>query len=171
VSPLESVVFWVAAVAAVISGIGVITARTAIFSALSLIVTLAQLAILYLLLNAQFIAAAQVLIYAGAVMVLFLFVIALLGVQDYPLMGRQLPFQRPLTVIFSGLLLVSVIFFVAQSPHAITGFHQNFTGGTVQDFGSQLFTVFVFPFEVTTLLLLVGMIGAVALGRRSGGEP
>lgn len=173
-SPTESVVFWVASVVAVLSGIGVITARSAIYSALSLIVTLAQLAILYLLLNAQFIAAAQILIYAGAVMVLFLFVITLLGVQDYPFVGQHLPLQRPLSVIFAALLLLGVIFFVAQTPNVLsTGIHGNFNAtllreGNVQAFGRYLFTQFVFPFEVTPLLLIVAMIGAVALGRRHG---
>lgn len=169
---VESIVFWVAAVSAIISGVGVITARSAIYSALSLIVTLAQLAILYLLLNAQFIAAAQVLIYAGAVMVLFLFVITLLGVQDYPVFGQHLPYQRPLSVLFVGLLLASVVYFVAQSPVAITGLHGHFNDqlarGNVQAFGTQLFTSFVFPFEATTLILIVAMIGAVAIGRRRG---
>ena len=79
---LEVVVFWVATVLAVLGGIGVIASPKPVYSAVSLILTLANLAILYLLLNAQFIAAAQVLIYAGAVMVLFLFVITLLGVRD-----------------------------------------------------------------------------------------
>src|SRR5579875_1299711 len=118
---LESVVFWVAAIGAVAGGIGVVASRGAIYSALSLIVTLAQLAVLYLLLNAQFIAAAQVLIYAGAVMVLFLFVITLLGVQEYPLLGDRLPFQRGLSVFLAALLLLGVVFFVANSPNAITG--------------------------------------------------
>ena len=116
---VQSLVFWVAAIAGVLGGVGVITSRTPIYSALSLIVTLGQLAVLYLLLNAQFIAAAQILIYAGAVMVLFLFVITLLGVQDYPLFGPQLPGQGPLSVILAGLLLVGVVFFVAHAPHAI----------------------------------------------------
>ena len=170
---VEDIVFWVAAASAVIGGIGVVTARSAVYSALSLIVTLAQLAILYLLLNAQFIAAAQILIYAGAVMVLFLFVITLLGVQDYPVFGRHLPLQRPLSVLFGGLLLVSVVYFVSQSPDALTGAHGTFNDqlatGNVQAFGTQLFTTFVFPFEGTTLILLVAMIGAVALGRRATG--
>jgi NADH-quinone oxidoreductase subunit J len=169
-SPTESVVFWVASIIGVLSGIGVVTSSSAIYSALSLIVTLAQLAILYLLLNAQFIAAAQILIYAGAVMVLFLFVITLLGVQDYPFAGDRLPLQRPLSVLFGGLLLLVVIFFVAQSPHAITGLQGNFNAALAQDnvgaFGTQLFTTFVFPFELTPLLLIVAMIGAVAVGRR-----
>ncbi|MGH2441872.1 MAG: NADH-quinone oxidoreductase subunit J family protein [Chloroflexota bacterium] len=171
---VESIVFWVAAVSAVVSGIGVITARSAIYSALSLIVTLAQLAILYLLLNAQFIAAAQILIYAGAVMVLFIFVITLLGVQDYPLFGQHLPFQRPLSVIFAGLLLLGLAFFVSQTPHALTGargvFNAQLSHGNVQAFGTQLFTSFVLPFEATTLLLIVAMIGAVALGRHAKGR-
>jgi NADH-quinone oxidoreductase subunit J len=170
---VESIVFWIAAVSAVLSGLGVVTARSAIYSALSLIITLAQLAILYLLLNAQFIAAAQVLIYAGAVMVLFLFVITLLGVQDYPFFGQHLPLQRPLSIILGALLLFGVVFFVAQSHHAITGrpgsFNAQLAQGNVQAFGTQLFTSFVFPFEATTLILVVAMIGAVALGRRGRG--
>ncbi|HEX6508559.1 MAG TPA: NADH-quinone oxidoreductase subunit J [Chloroflexota bacterium] len=169
---IESIVFWVAAVFAVISGVGVVTARSAIYSALSLIVTLAQLAVLYLLLNAQFIAAVQILIYAGAIMVLFLFVITLLGVQDYPFIGQHLPGQRVLSVIFAALLLLSIVFFVGQAPHALNGLHGSFNGalaaGNVQAFGVALFTQFVLPFEGTTLLLIVAMVGAVALGRRRG---
>jgi NADH-quinone oxidoreductase subunit J len=174
VSPVESVVFWAASIIAVIGGLGVISGRTPIHSALSLILTLSQLAVLYLLLNAQFIAAAQVLIYAGAVMVLFLFVITLLGVQSYSLMGRQLPLQRPLSVLFAGGLLLAVVFFVAQSPNAITGGHGSFNAqlahGNVQAFGHQLFTAFFFPFELTAPLLIVAMIGAVAVGRRRPGS-
>lgn len=172
-SPVESIVFWVASLVAVIGAIGVITARGPVYCALSLIVTLSQLAVLYLLLNAQFIAAAQILIYAGAVMVLFLFVITLLGVQAYSFAGQHLPGQRYLSVLFAGGLLMAVVFFVAQSPHAITGGHGTFNAalarGNVQAFGAQLFTTFFFPFELTAPLLLVAMIGAVALGRRRGG--
>lgn len=170
---LAIVVFWVSAITSVIGGVGVITARSPIYSALSLIATLAQLAIMYVLLNAQFIAAAQILIYAGAVMVLFLFVITLLGVRDNLIVGDLLPFQRFLSICLGGLLLLGVIFFVAQSPSAITGAHRSFNAGLAQGnvraFGVALFTSFVFPFEVTALLLIVAMIGAVALGRRRPG--
>jgi NADH-quinone oxidoreductase subunit J len=169
-SPVESAVFWVAAVTAVLGGIGVVSSRSAIYSALSLIVTLAQLAVLYLLLNAQFIAAAQILVYAGAVMVLFLFVITLLGVQDIEFMGRHLPGQRVFSVAFAGALLLIVVYFVGQAPHALTAPHGAFNSqlatNNVAAFGRQLFTKFVFPFEATTLLLIVAMIGAVSLGRR-----
>lgn len=170
-----SVVFWVVAIAAVAGGIGVVSARSAIYSALSLIVTLSQLAILYLLLNAQFIAAAQILIYAGAVMVLFLFVITLLGVQDYSFLGRHLPGQRLFSVIFAAVLLVGVVYFVGQAPHALTAPQGTFNAALARDnvaaFGRQLFTTFVFPFEATTLILIVAMVGAVSLGRRTPSRP
>jgi NADH-quinone oxidoreductase subunit J len=171
---LEQVVFWVAAIVAVLGGVGVVTARSAIYSALSLIVTLAQLAVMYLLLNAQFIAAAQILIYAGAVMVLFIFVITLLGVQDYSFLGVHLPGQRPLSVLFGGLLLLGIVFFVAQGPSGLTGATHNFNAAlnhnNVAAFGTQLFTTFVFPFEITPLLLIVAMIGAVSIGRKRTGS-
>jgi NADH-quinone oxidoreductase subunit J len=169
-TPVESVVFWVASVLAISGGLGVVSSRGAIYSALSLILTLSQLAVLFLLLNAQFIAAAQILIYAGAVMVLFLFVITLLGVQEYEFMGRHLPGQRAFSMIFAGLLLLSVVYFVGQTPHTLAAVHGTFNAqlatGNVAAFGRQLFTTFVFPFEATTLLLIVAMIGAVSLGRR-----
>jgi NADH-quinone oxidoreductase subunit J len=169
-TPVESVVFWVAAIIAVIGGIGVVSSRSAIYSALSLILTLSQLAVLYLLLNAQFIAVAQILIYAGAVMVLFLFVITLLGVQEYDFMGRNLPGQQVFAVIFGAVLLLSIVYFVGQAPSALTAphghFNQQLTANNVGAFGRALFTTFVFPFEATTLLLIVAMVGAVSLGRR-----
>jgi NADH-quinone oxidoreductase subunit J len=167
---VASIVFWVAAAISLFSGIGVVTARSPIYSALSLIVTLAQLAIMYLLLNAQFLAAAQILIYAGAVMVLFLFVITLLGVEAYPFLGQHLRFQAFFSVLFGAALLIGVVFFVAQSPNWLTGshgsFNQSLAQGNVQAFGTQLFTSFFFPFELTAPLLIVAMIGAVALGKR-----
>jgi NADH:ubiquinone oxidoreductase subunit 6 (subunit J) len=100
----------------------------------------------------------------------------LLGVHEYPLLGERLPFQRTLAVIFGALLLVSVIFFVDESPNVITGATGSFNGdlaqqGNVQAFGIQLFTTFIFPFEVTSLLLIVAMVGAVALGRRRRAPP
>lgn len=172
-SVVADIVFWIAAITAVMAGVGVIAARSPIYSALSLIATLAQLAVLYILLNAQFIAAAQILIYAGAVMVLFLFVITLLGIEAQPFLGPHLPFQRPVSVILSAILLAAVVFFVAESPHWLTGVHGNFNQqlntDNVRAFGVQLFTTFFFPFELTAPLLIVAMIGAVALGKRRPG--
>ncbi|HZT96680.1 MAG TPA: NADH-quinone oxidoreductase subunit J [Chloroflexota bacterium] len=167
---LEVIVFWVAAIGAVIAGIGVIASTAPVYSAVSLIATLASLAVLYLILNAQFIAAAQVLIYAGAVMVLFLFVITLLGVRDYGLFPERQQFQRYGALVLGVLLLIGVIYFVSQSKTGLTGLHGHYNAqvakqGNVQSFGLQLFNGFLLPFEVTPFLLVVAMIGAVALGK------
>lgn len=171
---LEVIVFWVAAVLAVCSGIGVIASPAPVYSAISLIVALANLAVLYLLLNAQFIAAAQVLIYAGAVMVLFLFVVTLLGVRDYTLFAEHQRFQRYGAILLGALLLIGVLYFVARSGAGMTGAHGTFNAqearqGNAQAFGQQLFNTFMLPFEITPFLLIVAMVGAVALGRGGTG--
>lgn len=167
---LEVIVFWIAAVLAVVGGIGVIASPKPVYSAISLIVTLGNLAILYLTLNAQFIAAAQVLIYAGAVMVLFLFVITLLGVREYDLFGDAQPMQRVGAIVLGAVFLVGIIYFVSQSGTGMTGLHSHFNRlvaqkGNTQAFGHELFNGFLLPFEVTPFLLVVAMVGAVALGK------
>lgn len=167
---LEVAVFWVATIMAILGGVGVIASSAPVYSAVSLIVTLGNLAILYLLLNAQFIAAAQVLIYAGAVMVLFLFVITLLGVHEYTLFGDEQPLQRYGAVVLGALLLAGVIFFVSKSGTGMTGLHSHYDHlvaqkGNVQAFGHELFNGFLLPFEVTPFVLVVAMVGAVALGK------
>jgi NADH-quinone oxidoreductase subunit J len=171
---LEVIVFWIATVLAIVGGIGVIASPKPVYSAVSLIVTLGNLAVLYLLLNAQFIAAAQVLIYAGAVMVLFLFVITLLGVREYELFGDQQPLQRVGAIVLGAFLLAGVIYFVSQSGTGLTGLHSHYNHlvaqkGNVQAFGHELFNGFLLPFEVTPFLLVVAMIGAVALGKARAG--
>ncbi len=167
---LEVIVFWIVAITAITAGIGVVASPSPVYSAVSLILTLGSLAVLYLLLNAQFIAAAQVLIYAGAVMVLFLFVITLLGVREYGLFPERQQFQRYGALLLGLLLLIGVIYFVSKSGTGFTGVHGHYNSqvakhGNVQSFGEELFNRFLLPFEVTPFLLVVAMIGAVALGR------
>lgn len=167
---LEVVIFWVATVLAVVSGIGVIASPKPVYSAISLIMTLGNLAILYLILNAQFIAVAQVLIYAGAVMVLFLFVITLLGVRRYELFGDSHHMQRAGAAGLGVLLLGGVIYFVSRASNGFTGRRGQYANlvaqkGNVQAFGHELFNTYLLPFELTPFLLVVAMIGAVALGK------
>ena len=167
---VEVAIFWIAAVLAVLGGIGVVASPKPVYSAVSLILTLGNLAVLYLLLNAQFIAAAQVLIYAGAVMVLFLFVITLLGVREYELFDDSHVTQRVCAIALAALLLVGVVYFVSKSGPGLTGLHGHYNTevaqrGNVQAFGNQLFNGFLLPFEVTPFLLVVAMVGAVALGK------
>ena len=162
---LATVVFFVAAALAVIGGIGVITFHQPIRSVLSLVVVMISLSVIFLLLSAQFVFAVQIIVYAGAVMVLFLFVIALLGPARELGRGR-LRFQGWLSALFV-LVLLGLMWTLLQGVQ----FRQpdktdaNFFG-TVQSIGVGLFTTYLYPFELTSILLLVAAIGAIYLSRR-----
>jgi NADH-quinone oxidoreductase subunit J len=166
---LAIAIFFIAAVMAVAGGIGVISFRQPIRSVLSLVVVMIALSILFLLLSAQFIFVAQVIVYAGAVMVLFLFVIALLGPAKEMARGR-LRFQTWLSALFV-LALFGLIWAMLQGvqyrqpePADLSTF------GTVQWIGVYLFTNYLYPFELTSILLLVAAIGAIYLSRKEGDD-
>jgi NADH-quinone oxidoreductase subunit J len=162
---LATVTFGVAAGVALLGGLGVILFRRPIWSVLSLVAVMLALAVLFLLLSAQFLFAVQIIVYAGAVMVLFLFVVALLGPATETGRGR-LRFQAPLSVlfvaVFVGLLWALLKGIRYRAPdHADTA-----AFGTVQDIAVGLFTTYLYPFELTSLLLLVAAVGAIYLSRR-----
>ena len=158
-------VFFVAAAMAVIGGVGVITFRQPMRSVLSLVVVMLALSILFLLLSAQFVFVVQIIVYAGAVMVLFLFVIALLGPARESGRGR-LRFQAGLSglfvLVFFGLIYAMLQGITFRQPEQadLNVF------GTVQSIAVGLFTSYLYPFELTSILLLVAAIGAVYLSRR-----
>lgn len=169
--------FYVLAVASVASALGVITFKNAVHSALSLILTLLFLALFYLQLGAMFIAIVQILIYAGAIMVLFLFVVTMLASEasDSELADR-IPWQRWVAGIL-GLVLVGALSYLLFTGTAIdssaraTGAnslaHVVATQGNTEAFGLALFHGFAFPFEVTSLLIIVAILGAMVLGRKA----
>ena len=162
-------VFFIAAAMAVAGGIGVISFRQPIRSVLSLVVVMVALSILFLLLSAQFIFVAQIIVYAGAVMVLFLFVIALLGPAKEMAKSR-LRFQAPLSALFV-LALFGLLWAMLQGVQYRQPEQTDLSVfGTVQSIGIGLFTKFLYPFELTSLLLLVGAIGAIYLSRKSGDD-
>ena len=163
---------WVGAALALLgSGIAVVSFTNPFFSALSLIANLASLAVLYLLLAAEFVAAAQVLVYAGAVMVMFLFVIAYLGDRaDAPWAGGP-TWQSVAAVMAAGMLLLEVILVIGLK-----------TGGRLTDeaeldaafggpgeIGRLFLTDHLLAFEVTSIVLLVAAVGGVILGAHSRG--
>ncbi len=155
---------------AVAGGIGVVTFRQPIRSVLSLVVVMLALSVLFLLLSAQFIFVAQLIVYAGAVMVLFLFVIALLGPAREIGRGR-LRFQTALSGLFV-LALLGLLWSMLQGvqyrqPDPTADLS---TFGTVQSIAIGLFTKFLYPFELTSLLLLVAAIGAIYLSRKEGDD-
>ena len=158
-------VFFVAAILAVLGGVGVVISRQPIRSVLSLVVVMLALSVIFLLLSAQFVFAVQIIVYAGAVMVLFLFVIALLGPARELGRGR-LRFQSWL----SGLFVVALLGLMwallqgvqyRQPEKADLSFF-----GTVQSIGLGLFTTYLYPFELTSILLLTAAIGAIYLSRK-----
>jgi len=177
-----TVVFWVTAVVAVITGLNVILQRNPVYSALFLVANFFCLAVFYVLLDAQFLAAVQVIVYAGAIMVLFLFVITLLSpgredTGDDPLAVLRIP-ALILGAVLAAVLAVQVATNNLRGPIDHTHFTldstcppplPNHTGGglgCVNTIGDQLFSTYLFPFEITSFLLLLAMLGAVVLAKR-----
>ena len=173
--PVETILFAITAFIVIASALMVVVSRHPIHSALYLVLTFLGLAGFYLQLSASFIAAVQVIVYAGAIMVLFTFVIMLLG-EDKPLPGEmRLGMQKWLGAVFALCLIAEIGFLVTRSTLAnsgtalpqvalVGGGHTNF--GSVKAIGTTLFTDYVFAFEATSIVLLIAMIGIVALAKR-----
>lgn len=161
---MELTVFALAAAGALAGGVGVIASRQPVRSALSLLLVLGSLAVMYLLLAAQFIAVLQVIVYAGAIVVLFLFVIMLLHARTGEGRREKLRWQRLVSLLLAAVFLSGVTYAVwtgstAAVAPAVPGF------GTAEAVGRALFTTYLLPFEVASVVLLVGIIAAVAIGR------
>jgi len=158
------VLFGIAAVCALGGGIGVIAARRPVHSALGLLLVLLSLAVDYLLLDAQFIAVLQVIIYAGAIVVLFVFIIMLLHARSGEGPGTRAGLRIPAALALSALFGAGLVVLAASGHAPARAVPAGF--GTVQDVGRALFGRYLLPFEAASLVLLVGMIGAVVLGKR-----
>lgn len=165
--------FIVFALIAVVAAVGVISSRKPVYSALFLLVNFATLAALYILLQAQFLAAVQVIVYAGAIVVLFLFVVMLIGggeLTDIRDPRRSFPARvgwARWAALGLGVLLLAAVGYGLISGHLMTGQGDaaTFGQGSVQAIASVLYTDYLLPFELASVLLLVGMIGAVVLAR------
>jgi NADH-quinone oxidoreductase subunit J len=173
---LEWLSFIVLAVASTVTAIGVIAFKSAVHSALSLILTLLFLALFYLLLNAMFIAIVQILIYAGAIMVLFLFVVTMLAPEQSDEEQRdRIPWQRwaggVLSVVLVGALSYLLVSGASTVATKATGAESLSAVvdkmGNTEAFGWALFHGYLFPFEVTSLLIVIAILGALIFGRRA----
>jgi NADH-quinone oxidoreductase subunit J len=160
---MEVAIFVALAIVAVAAAIGVIAQRNAVRSALFLLVNFCCLAGLYILLNAQFLAVAQVIIYAGAVVVLFLFVVMLLGAERAEETRDLRLYERTGAVLLAVLLLVGVSW--ALIPGTGQVFPALTRSDTVREIGAALLTSYAIPFELASVVLLVAIIGAMALAR------
>jgi len=159
----ELILFFILALVAVGAALGLLFSRNAVYAALFLVLNFITVAVFYLLLNAPFLAMAQVTVYAGAIMVLFLFVIMLLGTKKLKTSGENL-WQRRLAIGLGVVLLgeLIVLFFVKGWRGTLRGdIGSKF--GSPESIGIELFNQYLLPFEITSILLLVGIIGAIVL--------
>jgi NADH-quinone oxidoreductase subunit J len=169
---MGEVLFFVAGSGAVAGAIGVIAVRNPFYSVLALVSHLLCLAALFLLLRAEFVAAAQVVVYAGAVMVLYVFVVAYVGGQDEPLGPRAGSGLRAISAVFGAALFVELCVATLGSGLALIdsdGTPAPASFGSPEEIGTLLLTKFLLPFEVASFLLLIAAVGAVVLARRRGG--
>ena len=169
---MGEVLFFVAGIGAVAGAIGVIAVRNPFYSVLALVSHLVSLAALFLLLRAEFVAAAQVVVYAGAVMVLYVFVVAYVGGQDEPIGPRAGGGLRVVAAIFGAALFIELCIATLGSGLQLIGSPGTAAPGTFgspQEIGALLLTKFLLPFEVASFLLLIAAVGAVVLARRRGG--
>lgn len=165
---METIFFTLVAAAAVLTGLLVVTCRNPINSALSLVMTFFCLATLYVMLDAPFMAAIQVLVYAGAIMVLIVFVIMLLNVRSET--AKRYTHAGFISSVIGCLLLFVSLYFLNHS--SLTGVRGSLDAAVINQvghtelIGKALFTDFLLPFEITSILLLVAIIGAVILTKK-----
>jgi NADH:ubiquinone oxidoreductase subunit 6 (subunit J) len=178
---VSSVVFFIAAIGVITGAVGVVVLRDAFYCVLALVVHLVSLAVLFLLLRAEFVAAVQVVVYAGAVMVLYVFVVAYVGGESDSL-GERLRGPGPIgsglrlggAAIGGALLLELLIALLGTGLEAIEGHGAGYapgprTYGTPAYIGKLLLTRFLLAFEIASFLLLIAAVGGVVLARRRGG--
>src|SRR5690349_9170215 len=162
---MEAVVFYLFAALGVLAALGVVIARSPVRSALSLALVFLALAAMYILLNAPFLAVAQIMIYAGAVLILFLFVIMVLNPR-LDVIGARGSAQTVAAIVFTvalvGLLVAALL--GGQMAPPTENFAPDF--GHVEAIGVLLFSQFLLPFEIASVLLLVAIVGAMTLARR-----
>ncbi len=166
---MEQAVFILGALICLLGGAGVILFRNPVHSALSLVTTLFGVAVLFIALGAEFLAAVQIIVYAGAIVVMFLFVIMLLGVDQTDDIGFEpLKGQRPAAIVAGVLLvsgLISVVLLGAVTGDSSANAEIQAKVPNVEQLARSLFTDYLFAFEITSVLLIIGVVGAVTLAR------
>jgi NADH:ubiquinone oxidoreductase subunit 6 (subunit J) len=169
---MAEVLFFITAIGTIVGAVGVITLRNAFYSVLALVAHLISLALLFLLLRAEFVAAAQVIVYAGAVMVLYVFVVSYVGGNQAPVGMEASRSFKIASVAFGGALFaVLAIAILGSGLQALDGEGAPYVAGygSPAEIGKLLLTDFLLPFEVASFLLLIAAVGAVTLARRRGG--
>jgi len=165
---MTTILFIIFAGLAIGCAIGVVSQSNPLYSAISLIGVFLALASLYVTLAAPFIAAVQVIVYAGAIMVLVIFVIMLLNVEHSEPRRKRLKFLVPVAIGMAAILIAETAFFLSSVHSAENGLPGNISNvGLTHSIGEGLFTGYLLPFEITSVLLLMAIVGAMSLARRS----
>ncbi len=163
---VDLLVLLVLALIAIGAALGMLFSRNVVYAVLFLVLVMLTLAVLYLMLGAPFLALAQVTVYAGAIMVLFLFAVMILGPQKLTETGGPIGWQRPLAFGLTALFLAEVIYAFAAKVGGLGALNCANAGfGSPAAIGQLLFNRYLLPFEVTSVLLLVAAVGAVVLTR------
>jgi NADH-quinone oxidoreductase subunit J len=169
----EAIVFWVCAAVAVIGALGMLLSRKAVHSALFIAGTMIALAVLYVSLDAPFLGMTQIVVYTGAVMMLFLFVLMVVGVDSSDSLVETLRGQRVASILlgvgFAGLLIAGVGAAVVDEPVGLEGANAEY-GGNVQGIANLIFGRYVLAFEATSALLITAAVGAMVLAHRERSE-
>jgi len=169
------IVFFVLGAVAVLTALGMLLNKNAVYSALFLILNFATVAVFYLVLGAPFIAMTQITVYAGAIMVLFLFVIMLLGAEELKKTSR-LGWQAPTAIILAVVLAGEAFFVIFAGDVSLTEISVQVESSFASPsaIGAELFSNYFLPFQITAVLLLAAMVGAIVIARRNkrkrGGE-
>lgn len=163
---ITEILFWVLSFIAIFSGLAVIVSRNPVYSVLFLIVTFFAIAGHYILLNAQFLAVVHIIVYAGAIMVLFLFVIMMLNLNK-DTEPQNVPWVK-ISAFVAGLIFLLVMVGALKGAEQIPLAQPNDASiGLVKNLGKVLFTDFLVPFEISSVLFLAAMVGAVMLGKKT----
>jgi len=176
---MEFAIFVIFAFLALVGSLGVVLARNPVHCALMLVVSLVSVAVFFLQQEAQLLAVVQVIVYAGAIVVLFLFVIMLLGVDREETLVEPVRYQRPAAIALGGIVLAEVLLLAgrtwatgAESQRgSVTGPVDGEDLSNIERVARTLFTDFLWPFELTAALLVIAVVGGVVLARRSGQQP
>jgi NADH-quinone oxidoreductase subunit J len=166
---LTEYLFWFLSFVAIFSGIAVIVSRNPVYSVLYLIITFFSIAGHYFLLNAQFLAAVHIIVYAGAIMVLFLYVIMMLNLNKLEEEKRS-AYAKLISVVAGGLLMTVLVGALRDADQMTVASASNADAGLVQNLGKALYKDFLLPFELASVLFLGAMVGAVYLSKKDLNE-
>lgn len=163
---MEQILFFIVAFCAVASAIYFVFSKNPLYAILSLIITMFSISGLYILLNAQFLGIVQIIVYAGAIMVLFLYILMMLNLNKED-EGKKNNILKFIGIISGGLLMVGTLGILRGANSEVSSLaNVDYTAGLTKNLGILLFNEYVLPFELASILILAGIVGAVLIGKK-----